>query len=157
MGRSYSFPALCVKCARGDDLGTRTQAFAWFPQWTYALMLVGLLPAVIVQTILTKRATLHLPLCGSCSQAWKTARLLRTLAFVIPVVGGLGLAIAGFWAKTGFVSVVGFLLFFPGVLSVIPIELIVVRARTLRAVFIDNQVVTLKGVSPHVLEVMRRG
>jgi hypothetical protein len=157
IAKTYPLPPLCVKCARPDDLRGRTQQFAWFPRWTYLLVFIGLLPAVIVQAVLTKRATLNLPLCTSCNARWSQARLVRVLAFVVPIVVGLGLAFAGIATNLGFLGVIGFLLFFPGILAVIPIDLLMVKPRTLRATFIDDQVVTLKGVSAQVLEVMQRG
>jgi hypothetical protein len=157
VAKTYAFPPLCVKCAAPGELRGRLQAFAWFPQWTYLLVFLGLLPAVIVQTILTKRAKLNLPLCPSCSSRWTTARVLRSLAFVLPIVVGLGLAFAGIADNSGLITLLGFLLFFPGILAVIPIDLLVFRPRTIRAVFIDDHFVTLKGVSMGVLDSMRQG
>jgi hypothetical protein len=154
LAKTHAFPPLCVKCGGADALGHRTQLFTWFPSWTYLLLFVGLLPAVIVQTILTKRAKLDLPICRVCGSEWKTARLVRTLAFVIPIVVGLGLAFVGSVQDSGPLTILGFLLFFPGILVVIPIDLILVRRRTVRATFVDDRVVTLKGISPVVLEVL---
>jgi len=154
IAKSYALPPLCVKCALPGDLRARWQAFAWFPSWTYFLLLLGLLPLVIVQMVLTKRARLALPLCGSCNSRWTTARVVRSLAFLVPIVVGLGLAFAGLATDHGLVAAFGVLLFFPGILVVIPIDLIFVRPRILRAVFIDDHVVTLRGVSPQVLDVL---
>jgi hypothetical protein len=157
IGKMYAFPALCVKCAAPGPLVGRAQAFAWFPSWTYAFFLLGPLPVIIAQAIVTKRATLNLPVCPSCNSRWRTARLLRTLAIVGPVVGGLGLAMIGAATDSLNLMWVGFLLIFPGILAVIPVDLLLVRPRTLRPKFIDDHVVTLEGVAPHVLEVLQRG
>jgi hypothetical protein len=135
----------------------RAQVFAWFPAWTYAFFLLGPLPVIIVQQIVTKRVTLTLPMCPSCNSRWRTARLLRTLAILVPIVGGLGLAITGAATDSLLLMGVGFLLVFPGILAVIPVDLLLVRPRTLRATFVDDHVVTLEGVAPQVLEVLQRG
>jgi hypothetical protein len=157
IGKMYALPALCVKCATPGPLYGRVQAFGWFPAWTYAFFLLGPLPAIIVQLILTKRANLNLPLCAPCNSRWRTARLVRTLAIVGPVLGGLGLAMIGAATDSTLLMGIGFLLVFPGILAVIPIDLMMVRPRTLRAKFIDDHVVTLEGVAPQMLEVLQRG
>jgi hypothetical protein len=155
--KTLPLPPLCMKCATATDLRGRTQPFAWFPSWTYLLLFLGLLPMMIVQMVVTKRATLLLPLCAPCNSRWTTARVVRTLAILVPVVGGLGLALAGVSVDSGIVAVAGGLLFFPGILLVIPIELLFLRPRILRPVFIDDHVVTLRGVAPRVMDVMARG
>jgi hypothetical protein len=83
--------------------------------------------------------------------------VLRSLAFIIPIVLGLGLLFMGIANQQGVVALIGFLLIFPGILAVIPVDLLLVRPRILRAVFIDDRVVTLKGVAPQVLDVLRGG
>jgi hypothetical protein len=157
IGKMYALPALCVKCATPGPLHGRVQAFAWFPAWTYWFFLVGPLPAILAQLVMTKRANLNLPLCVPCNSRWRTARLLRTLAIVGPVLGGLGLAMIGAATDSTLLMGVGFLLVFPGILAVIPVDLSLVRPRTLRAKFIDDHVVTLEGVAPQMLEVLQRG
>jgi hypothetical protein len=157
IGKMYALPALCVKCATPGPLVGRVQAFGWFPAWTYAFFLLGPLPAIIVQLIVTKRANLNLPLCAPCNSRWSTARVLRTLAIVGPVLGGLGLAMIGAATDSTALMAIGFLLVFPGILAVIPVDLFFVRPRTLRAKFIDDHVVTLEGVAPQMLEVLQRG
>jgi len=157
IAKTCALPPLCVKCGTPDALRGRWQAFAWFPAWTYFLLFAGLLPLIIVQMAMTKRARLWLPICPPCNSRWTTARVLRSLAIIGPIVGGLGLAFAGVAMDQGFVVWAGVLLFFPGILVVIPIELLLQRPRILRAVFIDDRFVTLKGVSPQALDVMRRG
>jgi hypothetical protein len=156
IGKMYALPALCVKCATPGPLQGRVQTFAWFPSWTYAFLFLGLLPMIIVQAIVTKRATLNLPLCPTCNSRWSSARLVRTLTIVGTVVGGLGLATVGAVEDWLPVMGVGFLLVFPGILALIPVDLLLVRPRTLRPTFIDDHVVTLDGVAPQMLEVLQR-
>jgi hypothetical protein len=157
IAKTYALPPLCVKCGTRDDLRTRAQPFAWFPAWTYFLLLLGVLPLIIVQMVMTKRANLRLPVCAACHSRWTKARVLRSLAFIIPIVLGLGLLFMGIANQQGVVALIGFLLIFPGILAVIPVDLLLVRPRILRAVFIDDRVVTLKGVAPQVLDVLRGG
>ncbi|HEY3816958.1 MAG TPA: hypothetical protein VGL81_07305 [Polyangiaceae bacterium] len=156
VGKSYAFPPLCVKCGATGNLRTRSQRFAWFPKWTYFLLLAGLLPLIIVQMVMTKRAHFLLPVCAPCGSRWTTARVLRSMAIIGPVVAGLGLAVLGLSNDWGWLIATGVLLFFPGILVVIPIDLILVRRRTVRSVFIDDRVATLKGIAPQVLEAMGR-
>ncbi|HEX3345883.1 MAG TPA: hypothetical protein VHS09_14965 [Polyangiaceae bacterium] len=157
VGKAYTFPACCVKCGATGTLGARAQKFAWFPSWTYLLLLTGLLPMVICQLVLTKRAQFLLPLCGPCRSRWTMARVLRSLAILGPLLGGLGLAILGAASDTGWLAAAGLLLFFAGVLVVLPIDLVLVRRRTVRAVFIDDRMATLKGIAPQVLDALARG
>jgi len=157
IAKTYALPPCCVKCGATGTLRTRSQRFAWFSPWTYLLLLAGLLPMIIVQMVLTKRAHLLLPVCTPCSSRWTTARVLRSMAILVPVVVGLALAFVGVANDWTTVVVVGFLLVFPGILVVIPVDLVLVRRWTLRAVFIDDRVVTLKGVAPPVLDVLARG
>jgi hypothetical protein len=156
IAKAYPLPALCAKCATPADLRARSQTFSWFPPWTYLLALVGLLPMVIVQMVLTKRAPLAVPLCPRCNARWTMGRVLRTLSVVVPVLGGLVVAMIGAASGSSAVLIAGFLLIFPGILAVIPVELLVQRPRILRAVFIDDYYVKLAGFSPQVLDVMRR-
>jgi hypothetical protein len=157
IAKGYALPPLCAKCGTMADLRTRTQTFSWFPRWTYFLLFLGLLPMIILQMDKTKRAVLALPMCPRCDSRWKTGRVLRTLSIVVPVFGGLALAIAGAANDILPLMGAGFLLVFPGVLAVIPVDLLVQRPRILWATFIDDYWVTLKGFAPEMLEVLRRG
>jgi hypothetical protein len=112
---------------------------------------------VVVQMAVTKRAVFALPMCPSCNSRWTVGRVLRSLSILVPVLGGLALAIAGAANDVMPLMGAGFLLVFPGVLAVIPVELLVQRPRILRATFIDDTWVTLKGFAPQMIEVLRRG
>jgi hypothetical protein len=157
VGKTYAFPPMCVKCGTTGQLRGRAQAFAWFPAWTYFLLLLGVLPLIIVQMILTKRARFNLPICAPCNSRWTTARVLRSMAILVPILGGVTLMFVGIANDSSAVTIVGVLTFFPGVLVVFPVELLLLRRASLRAVFIDDRAATLKGVAPPVLEVMARG
>ncbi len=157
IGKTYQFPPMCVKCGATGELRGRAQQFAWFPAWTYFLILLGLLPMIIVQMVTTKRARLWLPLCVPCHSRWTTARVLRSLSVLGPIVLGLALAFVGVAYDSTPVTVTGVLLIFPGLFAVVPVDLLLVRRWTLRPVFADDRVITLKGVAPQVLDVMRQG
>jgi hypothetical protein len=156
MHKQAQWPPMCVKCATQSGLVGRNQSYAWFPPWTYLLIFGGLLPAAIVQMILTKRATLILPICGPCSSRWTMARVVYVLSIVLPIVLGIIVAMAGAANGSSGLMVVGVALMFPGLL-VFPLlaHFLLIRPRTVRPVFIDDWVVKLAGVHPAVLDALR--
>jgi hypothetical protein len=150
-------PALCVKCGTTSDLRGRVQKFAWVPQWTYVIILFGLLPAIIIQAILTKRATFNLPICGACNARWTNARLVNVLGILGSIIGGLLLLGIGLANDIPALSVIGGILFFPGFLIIaIVTNITLVKKHTLRAVLIDDHFATLTGLPPNVLEMLSR-
>jgi hypothetical protein len=156
LSKQAQWPAMCVKCATTLDVRPRTQRFQWFPQWTYALLLVGLIPAAIVQMVLTKHATLVLPVCAPCGSRWTMARVAYVFSIVLPLLLGLVLACAGAAEGSKALMFLGLFLMIPGmIILALLAQYMLVRPRTVRAVFIDDWAITLDGVAPQVLDVFR--
>jgi hypothetical protein len=150
------WPACCVKCGATTPLKGRSQLFAYVPPWTYALLPLGLLPAAIVQMALTKRATITLPVCPTCDGRWSAATLAWRLSLLGPVLLGFGGLIVGASLDSGALMAIGGLLFFPGIL-IFPLlaHFLLVKPRTLRVLFMDDQVIKLAGVAPASLALFR--
>jgi hypothetical protein len=158
LSKQAPWPSLCVKCGVPHGLLPRTQRFQWFPPWTYALLLAGVLPFAIVQMVMTKRASVVLPVCAACNGRWTLARVLHSLAVILPIVLGLVIAGVGGANDWSVVLVGGFLLMTLGtiVLAVLTYYLLLLP-RTLRAVYMDDWVMTIDGVAPAVLTVFAQG
>jgi hypothetical protein len=156
VAKEASWPPLCVKCGVHGSLESRDVRYTWFPPWTYALLVFGLLPAAIVQWLLTKQAGFTHAICGACNARWSLGRATYTAAFCVPVVGAFVLVIAGVATGTPAVIGVGALALLPGIV-VLPMLAywLVLRPRALRALFIDDHFVTLAGVAHPVLAEMR--
>src|SRR5262245_3361292 len=48
----------------------RTKTFAWHPPWVTALFLAGVVPWAILAILLTRRMTVHGPLCPAHENHW---------------------------------------------------------------------------------------
>jgi hypothetical protein len=62
-------PQMCMKCGAAATV-ERKKSFSWCPPWVGVLILAGLLPYVIVASILTKRMTVHAPFCAEHQNHW---------------------------------------------------------------------------------------
>ena len=55
-------PPVCMRC--GDRAhAEKMKLFTWYPPWVNVLLIFGVLPAAIAAFCLTKRMTVHAPLC----------------------------------------------------------------------------------------------
>jgi hypothetical protein len=80
-------PRVCMKC--GERARTeKVKTFSWYPPWVNALILVGVLPAAIVAMILTRRLTVHIPLCEAHQNHWSWRAWFTTLTAI--AVGAIG-------------------------------------------------------------------
>lgn len=73
-------PSVCAVCGEPADARKR-KTFSWHTPLAYLGLLAGLLPFIIIALILTKRMTVHVPLCERHRSHW----LWRSFV----VVGGL--------------------------------------------------------------------
>jgi hypothetical protein len=150
-------PRLCVKCGRTDGLTVRLQRFRWVSPWVNLLIVAGLVPAIVLQMILTKRALLSLPICPSCDSRWSTALVASRLV----IYGPLALAVVGcvLGATTnwgGPIAAVTVLLLLPAwIIGPALVYFALMRPRSLRATRIDSYAITLAGLCPVVLEAAR--
>src|SRR5207247_1423192 len=84
-------PETCMKCGANADYWVKKK-LAWHPSWLWVL-LPGLIPFVIIASILTKRATLIAPLCRNHRRHW-VVRTAITLLGLLGLVGIIVLLIA---------------------------------------------------------------
>jgi hypothetical protein len=145
-----ALPDVCMKCG-AQAVVYKAKTFSWHPGWVYLLVFVGLLPAVIVALILTKRVRLRVPLCERDRNhwLWRTGGLLASF---------LALVILGCLAATALVEqgprggragdLFGFVcIAVVGGLVAWVIAAAVVSATTIRATEITDRSITLAGVS----------
>ncbi len=150
-------PELCVKCGQAGGLTTRQQKFRWVPPWTNLLFLVGLLPAVVLQAVLTKRARVSLPICPRCDARWSKATLLIRLALFGPIVATTIAVVVALLTDWGaLLAGIAFLLMVPTIL-IAPalIYFVLLRPRSLRCTRLDARAIKLSGLSPAVLDAVR--
>jgi hypothetical protein len=155
VAKEAHWPARCVKCGTPGGLEWRDERYTWYPRWTYLLLVFGLLPAAIAQVALAQRAGLTHAVCAPCNARWSQGRATYVAAFCVPLVGALALVVAGAATNAPALILVAALLLVPGIV-VLPVLAywLAVRPRVLRAVFIDDRVVTLAGLAPTVLAEM---
>lgn len=152
------WPPLCVKCGTPADIRPRVQKYAWVTPWTYLLFCVGLLPAIIVQAILTKRATITHAVCGPCNDRWSKARAAWMASLLVPLLGGLVVFIAGASADSGWIMALGGLLFFPGILALpLTVHFALLKPGTVQVTFMNDREIRLRGIAPAVCEAFRTG
>lgn len=74
-------PKICMFC--GQPATTRKQRnFAWHPQWVWVLILAGLLIALIVALVLTKRMTVRVPVCDEHEGFWRRKGMALGFSFL---------------------------------------------------------------------------
>src|SRR5262245_26714718 len=87
--RQGGLPPVCMRCGADAELERKRQ-FSWNPSWVYLLILLGLLPFVIVALVLTKRMTVHAPLCRDHKNHWLTRNLIIYLGLLPVALLGFG-------------------------------------------------------------------
>jgi hypothetical protein len=83
-------PQVCMSCGEPSDLEKRKK-FAWTPPWVGILILAGLLPYIIVASIMTQRCTVYVPLCNQHKSHWLMRGLIGGLSFFGLLLIGVGL------------------------------------------------------------------
>jgi hypothetical protein len=134
-------PPVCVKCGTRDQIERRRQLFGWTPPWVFALIVINLLVAAIVQLIVRKKGYLSLPLCTACNARWRAARLVAVLSglgIVFGLIAGLVLLIRE--------PVAGLIMIVLALAAPVALLVTFCRVRLLRARKVDEQTITLIGV-----------
>jgi hypothetical protein len=158
IAKSAPWPACCVKCGRTDGLLPRVHKHAWVTPWAYLALPLGVWPAGIVILAMTKRVTLIHAVCAPCNARWTWARVGWNASLLGPLLVGVALVLAGAEGNSNASLITGGLVVFPGVVvAALLAHFLLVRPRTLRTLFIDNQVIKVGGVSARALEMMRAG
>jgi hypothetical protein len=136
------FPDRCIKC-NGPANGFRLKrVLYWNHPAYYLLLLCNLLVLLIVVLIVRKKAVLHIGLC----QNHREQRRMAIIACSIGMLGGVGLIVCGAVYNSGWLALAGVVLFFTGAIWGI------VKGRTISAVKIDKELVTVSGVGRNFLE-----
>jgi hypothetical protein len=149
----HPLPALCVKCGQDDALVPREHTFVRRPAWTYLLLFFGLVPRLLLIREVAKRGTVFVPLCRPCNSRWGTTVLAQRLAVYVPLATGLALMIAGAFTDKLELFGVALVVLFPGtIVAVVLVRLLLTRPRLLIATRIDEQAITLRGVSSIALD-----
>src|SRR5437899_9802675 len=68
-------PAVCMRCGEPATV-TVHKTFRWYPSWVFALIFAGLLPYVIVASVLTKRMGVPVSFCARHKGHWIKRGLL---------------------------------------------------------------------------------
>jgi len=134
------FPDRCVKCNGPANGYKLKRVLYWHHPAVYLLLLllctIGLIVYIIVSMVVRKKAILRIGLCDA-------HRKQRTLGIIIctsGILGGISLLVAGAVAESGWTALAGVGAIFFGIIWGI------VKARTIAATKIDNDVVWVSGV-----------
>ena len=150
-------PSACMKCGAPATL-YKNKNFAWFPPWTYVLLLAGVLPFVIVQLVLTKRMTVSAPLCEAHKHHWLVRTLIGAAGLVLLLGGFIGFvvlmaAVGDQLDEDAKGALVGAMCSGFGVLLLVWLIVMVVLQNTaIRSTEITDNAITLTGVSPAFVE-----
>lgn len=87
--RKKLLPDVCMKCGEPATVSVRRN-FSWYPPWVLALALAGLLVAVIVAAVLTKKMLVEAPMCERHRKHWFNRMLWTLLSFAAIAVAGIG-------------------------------------------------------------------
>lgn len=151
--KAARLPPVCMVCGN-ECTKARKTTFSWTPMWVHVLILAGLLPYVIIHSILTKRMSVEVPLCTSDRRYFG----MRTLMSFLTIFGAIGLgglifvaiiALAGDPGEAGAGLICGFPLL---VLAVAIITMIAIRFTMIRAVQITDDEITLTWVHEGFVE-----
>jgi hypothetical protein len=86
------FPRLCLKCGAEADSDV-TNTFTWVPSWVIVIILAGLLPWLIVASLLRKSMRVTVPMCGRHRGHWLNRRLYLWLGLLGWIAYGVALAV----------------------------------------------------------------
>lgn len=93
-GEVCDLPEICMKCGAPSSV-RKNKTFSWVPQWVGILILGGLLPYLIVASILTKRCRVEVPLCDQHKRHWLMRQLLVLLSLLgLLALGGVFMIVA---------------------------------------------------------------
>jgi hypothetical protein len=141
--KTAMLPNVCLKCGAMPSTVRRKQAFAYAPPWVFLSFLLCSLAGAVAVVMVTKRATVQVPLCSSCDQRWRAAKWATGLALVALVSP---LLLAFLEASTPNIAAIVGGLFLLAIIGLLVVMFAYVRPRTLQPKKIDKVVITLAGV-----------
>ena len=75
-------PDVCACCGEVSEV-TKSKNMTWCPPWVGVLVLAGLLPYIVIASIMTKRAKVQIPLCEEHQGHWFNRHLIVWGTFAI--------------------------------------------------------------------------
>lgn len=151
---TIDLPHVCMRCGAPATLRKR-KTFAWFPSWIYLLILCNLLIFAIVALVLTKKRSVHVPLCDEHKNHWLW-RQLTVFGTLVPLIVLGFLAMIAMDDRNGRNSASGFLCFATFVGLVIwLIAAGILQSTSIRPSEITDHSITLQGVSREFIRVYR--
>ena len=147
MHKNAQFPNVCVKSGQ-PAVRRLTRKLSWHHPAIALSIFLGLLVYVILALVLTKRATIHVPL----TEEWFARRRNAIISGWLIALAGLAMFIGSFFLiETRYESWVGLPMLVGAVLIVFGWGYGALRSRTVWAKKIDDHYVYLKGVNKSLL------
>lgn len=87
-GEVDDLPEVCMRCGAPSSL-RKNKKFSWAPPWVGVLLLAGLIPYLIVASIVTKKCRVAVPLCEQHKNHWLMRQLLVFLSLAALIVFGV--------------------------------------------------------------------
>ena len=150
-----NLPGACMCC--GEQATTAvTRKMSWCPSWIAVFIIFGLLPYAILALIMTRKATVIVPLCDEHKNHWSK----RTLWILLSALGFTMLVIAVFVVLAVLPGRIGeemmpFAAIFAFVLFLVWIVIIAVaQSSVISTKEITNSDILLSGVSENFVEIM---
>jgi hypothetical protein len=144
------FPPVCIRCGQPAAVYKSTR-LTWRPELVHVLLLATFVPFVLFALLSRKRMQIKAPFCDAHRNYWLNRRILRGIAFVVPLIGlGAVLFLLGLselperlqsaWGLLWIVSVAWLVLF------------AALRFTAIRPTRIDDESMDLRGASPEFVE-----
>jgi hypothetical protein len=153
-----ALPDMCACCGEPSAV-IKTRNMSWFPPWVSFLILAGWLPYLILVLVLTKRATVQVPLCEQHQGHWFNRYLLTWVSFLIMLMVAIGMVAAaaslqprGREEFVGFAALGALLLFILWIVMVIVVWNTVICPKEIT----DHEIV-LQGVSEAFVDAVEEG
>jgi hypothetical protein len=150
-------PSVCARCGTPAQHRVR-RTFAWYPSWVILLLFAGVLPYLIVSSVLRKQRTVPVPLCDRHAKHWRWRTILTYGALLgLCLVGVSSMVFADReWGPTA--NMVAGLVCIGAVCALFPwlIMVLILQATSIRAVEITDDSITLTGLSQEFADVVHQ-
>jgi hypothetical protein len=88
LNQMVTLPPPCVKCGASADGNPVIKTFSWHHPALYLLILLGILPGLVLYTLIASSKRRKIFLCVPlCTEHARRRRLIATLAWIIPAIG----------------------------------------------------------------------
>jgi hypothetical protein len=146
-------PDVCMCCGEAAS-DTNRRNMTWTPPWVGILILAGWLPYIIVAAIMSKTATVHVPLCERHQSHWLNRNLIIWGSFVLfLLIGVAGFVVAASLPGRDGENVFPFVCLGSVVFFVIWLVITVVcQSTAIRPKEITDEDITISGVCEEFIE-----